>query len=273
LPGSSGSRLRPGAKWLLPVAGALLAMAGWTVLRDGSGSAQTLSGEGYQVVARYPHDPDAYTQGLFFDGGHLIEGTGLRGESTLRRVEIETGRVIESIAIPTRYFGEGIAAIGDRIFQLTWTSGLGFIYDRETFQQTGQFRYRGEGWGLATDGEVLILSDGTAQLRFLDPNTFEERRSVEVRRGASPVTNLNELEFINGEVWANVWYSNQILRISPETGEVIGELDMTPLRTEARPRTSEAVLNGIAYDPDQDHVYITGKLWPTMFVLRVDATR
>jgi glutamine cyclotransferase len=271
--GRTAKRRNARARWGLPLASIALAIGAWAIVRGGSGTAQTAAGAGYEVLARYPHDTGAYTQGLFFDDGFLIEGTGIRGRSSLRRVEIETGTVVEELALPAEYFGEGVASIGNRIFQLTWTSGLGFIYDKDTFRQVGQFRYPGEGWGLTTDGDSLILSDGTSSLRFLDPTSFVEQRRVEVRQGTRPVTQLNELEFINGEVYANIWFSNRIVRISPETGDVLGELDLTPLRGEVRLSSSEAVLNGIAYDAATNRVFVTGKLWPTLFVLRVDRTR
>jgi glutamine cyclotransferase len=258
-------------RWILPVAGTMILVvsASWTITRSGAGATQTTTGMDYEILARHPHDPNAYTQGLYFDDGFLIEGTGQYGRSNLRRVQIEDGRVVAQVAIPPRFFGEGIAPVGDRIFQLTWTSGLGFVYDSETFEQVGQFRYPGEGWGLTTNGSALIMSDGSAWLRFLDPDTFNELRRIEVRGPAGPVDELNELEFVNGSVYANVWFSNHILRISPETGEVLDDIDFTDLVTEVRPSDSDAVLNGIAYDSAEDRFFITGKLWPTMFEIRL----
>ena len=261
-------------RWILPVAGTtiLVVIAGWAITRNGEGASQTSTQSEYEITARYPHDPNAYTQGLYFDDGFLIEGTGQRGESNLRRVQIDDGRVVLQVAIPPRFFGEGIAAVGSRIFQLTWESGLGFIYDKETFEQIGQFRYPGEGWGLTTDGTELIMSDGSPTLRFLDPDSLNELRRIEVRGPSGPIDQLNELEFVNGSVYANVWHSNHILKISPETGEVLDDIDFTDLLTEVRPSDPEAVLNGIAYDSAEDRFFITGKYWPTMFEIRLSFT-
>lgn len=261
--------------WTLPIAVlALVAgIAGWEVSRRGASAAQEALDLGYEILARHPHDPTSYTQGLYFEDGILVEGTGRRGQSVLRKVEIDSGNVIEEVGLPSNYFGEGIAALDSRIFQLTWTSGLGFIYDKDSLRQIGQFSYPGEGWGLTTDGQDLIMSDGTAMLRFLDPDSFAEVRRVEVRGPAGAVTQLNELEYVDGSVYANIWFSDTIVEIDPQSGAVLGAIDFTPLSEESRPPTSDAVLNGIAFDPATDRFFLTGKLWPTMFELRLTSAR
>ncbi len=261
--------------WTLPIAVvALIAgIAGWEVVRRGASAAQDTLDQGYEILARHPHDPTSYTQGLYFEDGILVEGTGRRGQSVLRKVEIDSGNVIQEVALSSQYFGEGIATVDSRIFQLTWTSGLGFIYDKDSLRQIGQFSYPGEGWGLTTDGQDLIMSDGTAMLRFLDPDSFAEVRRVEVRGRTGPVIELNELEYVNGSVYANIWFSNTIVEIDPLSGAVIREIDFTPLFDETRPTTDDAVLNGIAFDPARERFFLTGKLWPTMFELRLESAR
>jgi glutamine cyclotransferase len=217
------------------------------------------------VVRSYPHDPTAFTQGLVFRNGELLESTGRFGESSLRRVKLETGEVLQRIDIPKEYFAEGVATIGDRAFQLTWQNGVGFIYDLKTFRQTGTFAYQGEGWGLTTDGTSLIVSDGSSVLRFLDPTTFAVTRTLEVRDGSEFVDQLNELEWVRGEIWANVWHKDVIARIDPRDGRVRGWLDVGQLLPEATARDPEAVPNGIAYDPATGRLFVTGKLWPRLF--------
>jgi len=224
--------------------------------------------ETYEIVREYPHDDRAFTQGLVFHGGHLIEGTGRRGESSLRKVEIETGRVIERADISPRLFGEGIAILDGRVYQLTWTSGLGLIYDLDTFEAVQQFRQFTEGWGLTSDGEQLIQSDGSRMLYFLDPATMQATRSVEVHDANGFIDQINELEYIDGEIYANVWHSWEILRISPYDGHIIGRIDMSGLLDTAKLPDPESVLNGIAYDPATGRVFVTGKLWPTLFEVR-----
>ncbi|QDV38418.1 glutaminyl-peptide cyclotransferase [Tautonia plasticadhaerens] len=223
---------------------------------------------GYEVVAAFPHDPDAFTQGLAISGGRLFEGTGLYGSSRLREVDLRTGDVLREAALPDSAFGEGIAVVGDRIVQLTWRGGIGYVYERDTFQHVDSFRYEGEGWGLAFDGTRLILSDGTPTLRFLDPTTFEVVRTVRVVADGSPVDLLNELEFIDGEVYANVWKTDRIARIDPETGRVTAWVDLSGLRPPGAVGP-EAVLNGIAHDPDSDRLFVTGKNWPGLFEIEL----
>ncbi|HEX8692569.1 MAG TPA: glutaminyl-peptide cyclotransferase [Longimicrobium sp.] len=241
---------------------------------NGSGTAKGEAAEpaaptvAAEQVRSYPHDPAAFTQGLVFHDGQLYESTGRYGESSLRRVRLETGEVLEKVAVPERHFAEGLALLGGRLYQLTWQDGMGFIYDVGTLRQQGTFPYEGEGWGLTTDGTSLILSDGSNVLRFLDPATAAVTRTVEVTDGGQPVHQLNELEWVRGEVWANVWHDRRVARIDPETGRVKAWLDLSGLVPTPQPTDNEAVLNGIAYDPAADRLFVTGKLWPTLFEIR-----
>ena len=222
--------------------------------------------EGYEVLASWPHDPQAFTQGLLYADGRLYESTGRYGESSLRLVEIESGRVLRRRDLPRRYFGEGIALLGGKIFLLTWRSNRGFVYARDTFARIGAFTYEGEGWGLTTDGRRLILSDGSHELRFLDPETFRVERRLPVQDGGRPVVHLNELEYVQGEIYANVWGNDAIARIDPATGDVRGWIDLSGLYAAAG---AGAVLNGIAYDAAGDRLFVTGKLWSRLFQIRV----
>ena len=222
-----------------------------------------------KVVGRFPHDRDAFTQGLFFHDGHLYEGTGLEGRSSLRKVDLASGRVLRKVDLEARYFGEGIVLLGETIYQLTWKHGVGFLYDAATFERRGTFRYEGEGWGLTTDGKSLILSDGTARLRFLDPETFAVRRTVEVRHAGRPVTMLNELEWVNGEIYSNVFGQDFIVRIDPKVGRVLGLLDLRGLHPPERRGSMDEVLNGIAWDEAGKRLFVTGKLWPEMYQIEI----
>jgi glutamine cyclotransferase len=219
----------------------------------------------YQVVDSYPHDPNAFTQGLVYVDGVLFEGTGRYGQSSLREVDLETGQVQRQIELPEQFFGEGITLLDDRIFQLTWQSQQGFVYDAETFQQLATFTYPTEGWGLTHDGTRLLMSDGTSTLYFLDPQSLQETGRVSVRYGNQPVLRLNELEYIDGEVYANIWQTNTIVRIDPQTGQVVGVIDLTGLLSPADITQPIDVLNGIAYDAANDRLFVTGKLWPKLF--------
>jgi glutamine cyclotransferase len=223
---------------------------------------------GYRVVGSYPHDPQAYTQGLVYSDGILYEGTGLHGQSTIRKVRLETGEVLQVQRLEPRYFGEGIALWSGSIVQLTWQSEIGFVYDRVTFQRTRTFSYQGEGWGLTQDGTHLIMSDGSAQLRFVDPKTFREVRRITVRDAGQPVSQLNELEYVRGEIFANVWQSDRIARIAPATGQVKGWIDLRGLLS-PREAVGVDVLNGIAYDAAGARLFVTGKLWPRLFHIEV----
>lgn len=238
---------------------------------SGSAGAQRKSSapvSGYQVVRVYPHDPKAFTQGLVFAHGFLYEGTGLNGESTLRKVTLENGVVLQLQRLDEQYFGEGIALVSDSILQLTYTTGVGFVYDRATFQRQRTFTYTGEGWGLAYDGARVVMSDGTPFLRFLDPKTLKEIGRVQVTDGGRPVEDLNELEFVKGEIYANVWPTDRIARIDPKTGAVRGWIDLAGI-LDSKDATGVDVLNGIAYDAAGDRLFVTGKLWPKLFEIRV----
>ena len=220
-----------------------------------------------EVVAQYPHDSNAFTQGLAVAGGSMYEGTGRNGQSSLRRVELESGEVVQRHNLGSRYFGEGITIMDGKVYQLTWQSHTGFVYDLDSFELLDTFYLAGEGWGLTHDGEHLIVSDGSATLRFLDPADFREVKRVEVKGpDGRPVARLNELEYIDGEVWANVWYQDFILRIDPHSGAVNSVVDLRGLY---EPRSSEAVLNGIAWDQDNGRLFVTGKLWPQLYEIRV----
>ncbi len=223
----------------------------------------------YEVVSVYPHSPKAFTQGLAFDHGRLWEGTGLYGQSVLRRLDLASGRSLASRRLPARYFGEGVTVFGGRIYQLTWHAGQGFIYRADTLQPVGHFRYTGEGWGLAHDGRDLILSDGSADLRYLDPQSFKEVRRLTVTAGGKPVERLNELELVGGEIYANVWLTPYIARISPVTGAVTGWIDLSGLPRGVANLPPEAVANGIAYDAAGDRLFVTGKYWPALYQIRL----
>ena len=222
----------------------------------------------YQVVNTFPHDSTAFTQGLIYRDGHLFESTGLKGQSSLRKVKLETGTVVERRAIDKRYFAEGLTDWGNRLLQLTWETNIGFVYDLASFEPISTFTYTGEGWGLTHDGSRLIMSDGTSALRFLDPSTQREIGRVVVKDGDRPVERLNELELIKGEVYANVWLTDRIAIISPATGRVTAWLDLAGLRPGPVGRGND-VLNGIAYDSQRDRLFVTGKLWATLFEIRV----
>ncbi|RJQ49374.1 MAG: glutaminyl-peptide cyclotransferase [Nitrospiraceae bacterium] len=222
----------------------------------------------YRIIKAYPHDSQAFTQGLIFKDGFLYEGTGLNGKSELRKVKLETGAVVQRSKLPQEFFGEGITAVKDKIIQLTWKSQTAFVYDRKSFKLSGTLFYPTEGWGIAYDGEHVIMSDGSAYLYFLDPETFQETRRVEVRDDAGPVARLNELEYISGEVFANVWLKDRIARIDPKTGRVKGWLDLKGLSPFSDGKTTK-VLNGIAYDAVKDRLFVTGKLWPFVYEIKL----
>jgi glutamine cyclotransferase len=222
----------------------------------------------YQVVQTLPHDPEAFTQGFLYDEGSFYEGTGLNGASSLRRLDLETGTVHLEHELDAEYFGEGITLLGERVYQLTWQSGKGFIYSKGDFTALGTFTYSGEGWGLTSDGERLIMSDGTSRLRFLDPETLQETGQISVRDETGPVSRLNELEYVEGEVFANIWMRDYIVRIDPDTGQVTGTIDCSGLLTQAERRSAD-VLNGIAYDPETGRLWVTGKLWPKVFEIQL----
>jgi glutamine cyclotransferase len=219
-------------------------------------------------VRVYPHRRQAFTQGLAFAGGVLYEGTGLYGRSTLATLDLESGQPVREVALPRSLFGEGVTVLGQRVYQLTWREGRALIYDRATLAPEGTFSYGGEGWGLTHDGTGLVRSDGSATLRFLEPNGFQERRRVVVRAGGWAVSGLNELEWVGGEILANVWPTDTVLRIDSADGRALGRLDLGPLRGREGPLDEEAVPNGIAYDPDSGRLVVTGKLWGAMYGIR-----
>ena len=227
--------------------------------------------QGFKVVKSYPHDPDAFTQGLFFHDGFLYEGTGLRGRSSIRKVEIETGRVVQAVELPAEFFGEGITQWGDRLIGITWQEQTAFVLDLKTFKLWRKFNYAGEGWGITHNERELVMSDGTPELRFLDPATFKETRRVRVTADGRPVEMLNELEWVEGEVWANIWQSDRIARINPKTGAVTGWIDLAGLLPNRR--GSDDVLNGIAYDAAKKRLFVTGKLWPKLFEIQLTKPR
>lgn len=224
----------------------------------------------YEVVHVYPHDPSAFTQGLIFLDGRLYESTGLYGHSSIRMVDLYTGRVLQEYKLPAEYFGEGLTDWGSELIQLTWKAHKAFVYDRFSFSLLRTLQYPGEGWGLTHDDHQLIMSDGSAYLRFLDPKTFRESRRIHVtdERG-HPVEKLNELEYVHGEIYANVWQSDDILRISPRTGKVLGLIDLQGIIDKRLLANSDAVLNGIAFDPANSRLFVTGKLWPKLFEIKV----
>ena len=225
--------------------------------------------ERHEVVNIYPHDPAAFTQGLLFDEGQLYESTGLYGASSVRRVDLATGQVLSMTTIPAEYFGEGISIVNDRLYQLTWQEQTGFIYNKTTFAPEGRFRYATEGWGMTFDGKQLIMSDGTARLYFWDPATLTTTHTIDVYDDQGPVVRLNELEYIQGEIFANIWQTDLIARIDPATGTVTGWIDLTGLLPAADRTPATDVLNGIAYLPEGDRLFVTGKNWPKLFEIRL----
>jgi glutamine cyclotransferase len=224
---------------------------------------------GCKVVGKLPHSTANYTEGFFYKEGHFYEGTGREGQSLIQVTEPATGKVLQQYQVPAKYFGEGIVDFGDKLLEWTWQSHTGFILDRATLQVTGQFKYDGEGWGMTRNDSEIITSDGTAILRFRSPSTFDVKRQIVVRDGSTPIRQLNELEYVKGEIYANVWHSDRIARISPEDGKVLGWIDCTGLLPKEQMIDAESVLNGIAYDAKHDRLYVTGKQWPTIFEIKV----
>ena len=252
---------------VLVVLGALLLSATMLVLTNDMPSVSMARRYTYNVVNIYPHDKYAFTEGLVFENGVLYESTGLYGQSTLRRVELETGKILQSYALPNQFFGEGITIFGDKIIQLTWQSNKGFVYDKDSFDLLREFSYPTEGWGITYDGSRLIMSDGTATLYFLNPETFERVGQVDVY-DTGPVTRLNELEYIQGEIYANIWMEQKIAVINPQTGQVRAWIDLSGIQDLENQDTSN-VLNGIAYDAEEDRLFVTGKRWPQLFEIKL----
>lgn len=257
------SRFGGRARVLAAVAAACSALV--TVATQGRAAAPVY---GYEVVNVYPHDRDAFTQGLLFKDGVVYESTGLNGKSSLRKVQLETGKVLQQTNVEARYFAEGLTDWGPRLIQLTYQTNVAFVYDMASFKRLQTFSYPGEGWGLAHDDRQLIMSDGTPTLRFLDPNTFAVTRRVQVSDGGLPVEDLNELEFIEGQVYANVWLTDRIAMIAPDSGRVVGWINLAGLMPR-RNLSDDAVLNGIAWDAQRRRLFVTGKLWPSLFEIRV----
>ena len=224
---------------------------------------------GYKIINSYPHDKAAYTQGLVYDGQNLYESTGLYGNSTVRQVELETGKIQQSYSMPVEYFGEGMTIWKNRLIQLTWKSMRGFVYNKSDFKQIRDFYYEREGWGITSDGLRLIMSDGSDTLYFVNPDTFTGDGSIRVKDSGKPVSNLNELEYINGSILANIYFDNKIAIISPETGEVTGWIDLQGLTAREKNLSKVDVLNGIAYNPKNDTLLVTGKLWPELFEIEI----
>lgn len=223
----------------------------------------------FKIVRTYPHDPSAFTQGLVYHDGFFYEGTGLNGQSQLRKARLETGEVVQHVDLSAEYFGEGIAIVRNKVIQLTWQSHIGFIYNLSDFKLLRQFSYPGEGWGLTSKGNEIFMSDGTAEIRVLDATTLKEKRRFTVRDGATPLDQLNELEIVEGELFANIWQTDRIARISPQSGKVLGWIDLTGLLSPVYRRQEGAVLNGIAYDSIQKRLFVTGKLWPSIFEIQL----
>ncbi len=223
----------------------------------------------YKVVRTYPHDQNAYTQGLVFENGVLYEGTGLFGRSTLRRVDLETGDILQTHELPAQFFGEGVTIYKNRLIQLTWKSNVGFVYDKDSFELLQEFNYPTEGWGITYNGKHLIMSDGTSTLHFLDTETFEETGRIEVFDNDGPVTGLNELEYVQTEIYANVWQTDRIARIATQTGRVVGWIELKGLLSSEDYSKPVGVLNGIAYDAKNGRLFVTGKLWPRIFEIEL----
>jgi glutamine cyclotransferase len=262
-------------KWILAAISTVLivslSLAAYVLLTNNASNNEPRSYT-YTVVNAYPHDPGAFTEGLVFENGFLYESTGLSGNSTLRKVELETGQPLQLYSLPPQFFGEGITIFGDEIVQLTWQSHKGFVYDKDSFEILKEFSYLGEGWGITHGNNRLIMSNGSATLSFIDPVTFKVIGEIQVTDGDTPVTNLNELEYVNGDVYANVWHLDKIAIINIQTGQVKGWIDLTGLYhgVNADP---EDVLNGIAYDAQGERLFVTGKRWSQLFEIKLEPAR
>jgi glutaminyl-peptide cyclotransferase len=257
-------RIFPGPRWpLIAVAVSLAALIPGLSVRA------AVPVYGYEVVNTYPHDTDAFTEGLFYLNGFLYESTGLEGHSTIRKEKLETGEVVQKIDVAPQYFGEGIVNWKRRLISLTWKSEVGFVYDLATLKLQRRFSYSGEGWALTQDGRRLIMSDGTPQLRFLDPDTLHETGRITVSYEGKPVRQVNELEWVEGRIYANVWETNMLIIIDPADGAISGVVDLSGLLGPQRPPGRDSVLNGIAYDAARHRLFVTGKNWPKLFEIRV----
>jgi glutamine cyclotransferase len=255
---------------LFVVVGVLLvAVSLFVFLQWGAASRKQAPTQGCTLINSFPHDPKAFCQGLVFRDGFLYEGTGSYGESSIRKVELETGTVLQRHDLDADLFGEGITFWEDQLVQLTWKNRMAIFYDLASFRERRRYSYQGEGWGLTCDGRLLIMSDGTATLRFIDPATFAVKRQVVVRDGNRRISRLNELEYVEGEVYANIWYEDRIARIAPMTGQVLGWIDLSRLWPADQRPHRDAVLNGIAYDAEHQRLFVTGKDWPKLFEIRI----
>ncbi len=263
--------MTPARSAAAPARGALLLLGAFTASATTPPAAlAAVPVYGYEVVHTYPHDTHAFTEGLFYLNGYLYESTGLNGQSSIRRERLDTGQVLQHIDIPDSYFGEGIVNWGNRLVELTWQSQVGFVYDLASLRREGQFTYSGEGWGLTQNGRWIIMSDGTPELRFLNPQTLSEAGRLQVTLQGQALGNLNELEWVRGEIYANIWQTNWIARIDPMTGHVVGMIDLRGLLPAAQRVSGQTdVLNGIAYDARADRLFVTGKNWPTLFQIRL----
>jgi glutamine cyclotransferase len=263
---------RPSLRWIIPLMLIFAAALAGTACAPHSAPNPSTSEpvySHYTVVNTFPHDRGAFTEGLVFWHGHLYESTGLNGHSDLREVDLTTGNVLRQVSLASEFFGEGLALLGDKAYQLTWQNHTAFRYNLADFKLEKTFSYDGEGWGLTTDGTSLIMSDGTSQIRFLDPATFTVQRTINVLLNGVPVKELNELEYIQGEIFANIWQTNYIVRIDPQTGLVLGVIDCTGLLSPADRAPDTDVLNGIAYDAEHDRIFVTGKKWPKIFEIKL----
>ena len=248
----------------------LFAIIAFTLLWPTHAYSQSIGpADSFRIVQSYPHDPRAFTEGLVYEDGVLYESTGIKGHSTLRVIDPKTGIITRHIDVADTYFGEGITVWQNQLIQLTWQDHIGFVYDRSNLRLLQTFHINGEGWGLTQDGRSLIMSDGTPTLHFLDPHTFRETHHLQVTENGTPVQKVNELEYIHGEIFANIWFSDRIIRISPQTGKVVGWLDLSALLPASDRTDPDAVLNGIAYDAKTGHLFLTGKRWPRIFEIEL----
>ena len=247
----------------------LLALV-WSATTAGQASQRETPVYSYRIVAKYPHDANAFTQGLIFENGFLYESTGLRGQSSVRKVRLETGAVLRKLDLPVAVFGEGLTERGNQLLVLTWTSNMGYVVERSDLAVTGSFSYLGEGWGLTSSPDTIFMSDGSSRIRLLDPASLQERARLEVADRGAPVVRLNELEWVKGEIFANVWKTDRIARIDPKSGKVVGWIDLTGLNGKSVAFDKDnAVLNGIAYDSTRDRLFVTGKLWPELYEIKL----
>lgn len=272
IPTAARSRRRVPAMAAATLALALSAVFAWAAFSNQDASREPKLWT-HRVIRSIPHDVNAFTQGLIVDGDSLIEGTGRYGQSSIRRIDLSTGRILRRVDLQEQIFGEGLTAVGDEIYQLTWKNQVCYVYDRETFAYKRRLSYRGEGWGLTYDGQRLVMSDGSSVLKFVDPKTFRVTRTLAVRDRGRRVDRLNELEYVKGEIWANVWYLDRIARISPRDGRVLGWIDLSGIISDRERGDPEHVLNGIAFDEATGRTFVTGKNWPKIFEIEVVPAR